>query len=267
MFNRLVVGFCLSLNLIVPSRVLSKRTYVQISGHTYITTSVSVPKLAPVVLLEASEDTQSRLVDIALEASDEVNSDPYGSVLWPAALAVATRVLEYDDLHRCSVLELGTGTGLVALACALGGAREVIATDYHPLTLEVVDAAAQLQVHPLHCFRTELFDVKGSESLPPADIVLIADLLYTPALGLAIGMRINEALLRGSRVILGDSPGRPGRKDLDETLEALGVKVSFTQVLGSTVTGHRHSLISTSNTLTPQAVSIALLELSPVRRS
>jgi predicted nicotinamide N-methyase len=66
--------------------------------------------------------------------------------LWPAAWAVSNYLLTEPDfrgnLSSLSILELGTGTGLVSIAAAMGGAKRVIATDYEPLALDLTRYAA-----------------------------------------------------------------------------------------------------------------------------
>lgn len=66
--------------------------------------------------------------------------------MWPAAWAVSNYLLSEpdlrDNLSSLSILELGTGTGLVSLATAMGGAKRVLATDYEPLALELTRYAA-----------------------------------------------------------------------------------------------------------------------------
>ena len=61
--------------------------------------------------------------------------------MWPAAWAVSNYLLSEpdlrDNLSSLSILELGTGTGLVSLATAMGGCKRVLATDYEPLALEL----------------------------------------------------------------------------------------------------------------------------------
>lgn len=230
-------------------------------GYSFRETVVHFEKLdSPVKLLEADAITQNMLVDIALDATDAVNSDPYGSVLWPAAWTVANRLLETYDLKSTRVVEIGTGTGLVSLCCALAGAKSVLATDYHPLTLTLVKEAALRQTPPVS-LRTQLLDIKGPEPLPDGDLLVISDLLYEPALGRAVGRRVHEAVRNGMRVIIGDSPNRPGRSHMLSTMKELGLSVPFKEVAGQTVTGPRHSLISDSSTEIPMFVPISLLEI------
>jgi predicted nicotinamide N-methyase len=174
------------------------------------------------------------------------------------------RLLELDLSHT-SILELGTGTGLVSLTAALSGAKHIVATDYNPFSLALLERAKSLQLRPIPegVLTTQIFDAKDlSIPLPPADLVLIADMLYDPKLAVAVAERVCEAVKRGSRVIVGESPGRPGNPFFRKRCaELLGREVVFLLVPGETVTGHRNALISTSNTATPITVNTSILEL------
>ena len=81
--------------------------------------------------------------------------------------------------------------------------------------------------------------------------------------------RVAEALNSGSRVLIGDSPGRAGRPAFLEELKLLGINdAAFVDRVGSTVTGARHDLIcgpgSTSISDTPQELTVAVIDLDPI---
>jgi hypothetical protein len=83
-----------------------------------------------------------------------------------------------------------------------------------------------------------------------------------------MAVRALEALQNGSRVLIGDSPGRAGRPAFLQELERLGVKgAAFVDTVGSTVTGERHELIcgkgSTTHSQEPQELTVAIMELDP----
>ena len=99
------------------------------------------------------------------------------------------------------------------------------------------------------------------------NIVVAADVMYEPQTGAALAHRVVEALDRGSRVIIGDSPGRAGRPHFLETLRSLGVEnAQFIDSIGRTCTGSRHELIcgdgSTSVSETPQDLAVAIMDIS-----
>ena len=225
----------------------------------------NVRGIQSIVILEADAESQEALINIALDdKSIAAEEDPYGSVLWPSAKTVSMRLLELNLVGK-SILELGTGTGLVSLAATLSGAQSVLATDYSLFSLSLLDKAKTLQLSaiPEGVLTTQFLDVKDfSKPLPPADIVVIADLLYDKGLAVAVGKRVCEAYKRGSLVIVGNSPGRCGTDDMLHTCkEILGFEVFFRKMIGQTVIGHRHDLIGSTATLTPQAIDTTLLEI------
>jgi len=249
-----------------------------------------------ITILEATLEGQDKLVDEVLlldEERDEsndiiVDNDPYGSVLWPAALTVSEHITRDsflkssngdDNNHPPTLLELGTGTGLVALAASASNKYESIsATDYETVPLKLLDAAYSLNQNDdddipttTTPIVTSLFDICNlSVPLPPADIVCAADILYEKSTGIALAKRCIEALERGSRVVIGCSPGRPGRPAFLEELKRLNPRmkeVDFVDLEGSTCTGERNSLIcgadSSSISDEPEMLVIALMDLTP----
>lgn len=156
--------------------------------------------------------------------------DSYGSVLWPAATFLALR-LATEDLNGAAVLELGCGNGLCSLAALQRGAASVIASDYRALPLTLVEAAAQEQPIALDTSRLEVrvLDMAApmpgaavvskrsrarlipppDEPLPPHDLLIAADVGYSPELSWRLGERCREALDRGARVLVAESRQMP----------------------------------------------------------
>uniref|UniRef100_A0A7S2ATK2 Calmodulin-lysine N-methyltransferase n=1 Tax=Octactis speculum TaxID=3111310 RepID=A0A7S2ATK2_9STRA len=135
-----------------------------------------------------------------------------------------------------------------------------MATDYASAPLRLVEVAASMQARTQPPpneeeeeeedaslkIRTALFDICDQDvPLPPADLVVAADVMYEPKTGRAMAVRTAEAVARGSRVIVGCSPGRPGREAFVETLLDLLPReaLTFVDVRGETVSGPRHPLI------------------------
>lgn len=91
--------------------------------------------------------------------------------------------------------------------------------------------------------------------------------MYEPVTGRAMACRTLEALKRGNRVIICDSPGRAGRPAFLEELNRLGVKGTFGDTIGQTCYGPRHDLIcgKTSSSVSdrPKPLIVALMDLDP----
>jgi predicted nicotinamide N-methyase len=244
-----------------------------------------------IVILEATAESQDELVEIACATEEEEasmtskklnliqHSDPYGAVLWPAASAVSDYLMTNMSVKGLTILELGTGTGLCALTAALGGASKVLATDYEEIPLRLLEFAAKHvnnnvsegnedRRSKLSVIETGFFDICDHDvPLPKADVVIAADIMYEPKTGIAAALRTVEALKAGSRVVIGCSPGRPGRPYYTDKLKELipGITAEFEQVQGRTCAGPRNELIcgsgSTSISLQPQPLNVELIDL------
>ena len=271
---------------------LNKLPMHDVDGVLCREVSIEVDGLGPVTILEATAESQEVLVDAALALDDDNDDaasadddggpnitlekgDPYGSVLWPAASAVANHLMSTgaaEDIGQQTLLELGTGTGLVSLAAARAGYK-VIATDYETVPLKLLEyCAANLNGEDDLNMRiqTSKLDIcDDTTPLPDADIVCAADIMYEPKTGRATAHRTVEALKRGSRVVIGCSPGRPGRPAFLEELKLLapGITAEFVDAEGTTCSGPRHELIcgegSTSISEEPKMLLVALMDLEP----
>uniref|UniRef100_A0A8C6TT75 Si:ch73-244f7.3 n=1 Tax=Neogobius melanostomus TaxID=47308 RepID=A0A8C6TT75_9GOBI len=113
--------------------------------------------------------------------------DPYGAVMWPGALALCSFLENNRDmvnLEDKQVLELGSGTGLVAIVASLLGAK-VTATDL-PNFLGNLRANVMRNIRgrsrhiPQICPLTWSFDVGRiyPSHLHRFDFVLAADVVY-----------------------------------------------------------------------------------------
>ncbi|MBM4282958.1 MAG: hypothetical protein FJ137_20130 [Deltaproteobacteria bacterium] len=178
---------------------------------------VQLPTLG-VVVYEARDP--GRAVDDAIARRAAA---PYGAVLWDAAVDVA-RALATRDLRGRAVLELGCGCGLCGVVAALRGAT-VLCTDVDDEVFPAVArAAAEAGVGPQ--VRTARFDLASADPLPPADLVILADVLYEPLLAAAAARRTREALAAGAEVVVGD-PDRAGRRDYLRLLADEGIEAKF----------------------------------------
>ena len=225
-----------------------------------------------ITILEAVEETQEALINIALEAQsdNDSRSDPYGSVLWPAARVVSLKLSQIEGLSHKTVLELGSGTGLVGLFAAKL-AKRVIASDFSEFCIQMIKKAVALNDIHEDKIKVIHFDVKDfTIALPKADVVVLADVLYDKHLGIAVAHRVYEALMRGNCVIVGDSPTRQGRepflnelrKLVREKTPRIGLNesaIQFEWVMSETLTTFRNTIISESNTKIPEPVKIGIL--------
>jgi predicted nicotinamide N-methyase len=163
--------------------------------------------------------------DAVLDETIRDTGDRYAAVLWPSAIAAAARLPELVTTGS-RVLDVGAGTGIVALAAACLGAR-ASALDHNEFSRAVITAAAGAQSLPVQVID---FDVRDATPLPEAELVVMADLLYEPELARAAARRTLEALAAGCTVLVAD-PARYGRAEYERIVEDAGTAVDFSDVL------------------------------------
>lgn len=159
-------------------------------------TTVGRPALVPEVSLLLTDDI------VALwKLTGEERPPPFWSVAWLGGQALARYVLDHPaEVAGRSVLDLGTGSGLVAIAARLAGASSVLAADIDPFCEAAV--ALNAEAHDVHVDVT-LDDLLTADP-PEVDVVLAGDVWYEREMA----DRVLSWLGRSrSGVLLGD-PGR-----------------------------------------------------------
>ncbi|HEX4870177.1 MAG TPA: 50S ribosomal protein L11 methyltransferase [Moraxellaceae bacterium] len=117
---------------------------------------------------------QGPLAPDEMEAA--LNEPAYWIFCWASGLALARRLLREPALVRGrKVLDFGAGSGVVACAAARAGAREVVACDIDPASLQACAANAALNGVQLR-LAGDFFALAED-----FDLVLAADVLYDRA--------------------------------------------------------------------------------------
>ena len=153
--------------------------------------------------------------------------EPVGSVVWPAGVAAISALERLSNARRgglrgLSVLELGAGTGLTALAAAKFGAR-VVATDASELCLRLLRAARDANADLSFAVeKLDFSDVAAVEALVrakgPFDLVVACDTFYSTALAKSTASAV-AASRATARLVL--DPCRPTRPKFVEELRRL----------------------------------------------
>ena len=129
---------------------------------------------------------------------------PFWAFAWAGGQALARYVLEHPDLVAGRrVLDLASGSGLVAVAAAKAGAASVRAVDIDPLALAAIELNAATNGVTV---TAELGDILDGGS-GDADVVLAGDVFYSEAIAKRMGPFLHRAAARGAQVLVGD-PGR-----------------------------------------------------------
>jgi predicted nicotinamide N-methyase len=153
------------------------------------------------------------LLDDETTAADEAYP-PYWAELWPSGIELAHAVSAHD-WHGTSVLELGCGLGLPAIAAALAGGR-VLATDRAPDSLTFTAVNAEHNGVVVDTAVCSWDDPAALVARGPWQLVLASDVLY--------GQRNSDELIALLPRLVADDGAvwiaDPGRKMAPEFLEA-----------------------------------------------
>ncbi|SDD55268.1 Predicted nicotinamide N-methyase [Geodermatophilus telluris] len=175
------------------------------AGFVRAHTQVRRPSLVPEVRLHVADDVVAlweAMEDAPLGAGD---APPFWAAAWPGGQALARAVLDDPALVAGrAVLDLGSGSGLVAVAAVLAGARSVLASDVDPFSRAAVGVNAGLNGVTGIGVTGDVLDRE-----PPAvDVVLAGDVCYDREMTERVLPFLDRARARGVEVLVGD-PGRP----------------------------------------------------------
>lgn len=129
---------------------------------------------------------------------------PFWAFPWAGGQALARYVLDNPEIvYGKRVLDLASGSGLVAIAAALAGAAEVEANDIDPMCEAAVSLNAELNDVAISYRGGNLLD--GDP--PGYDIILAADVFYEQTPAKLFRMMLERCHANGSLILAGD-PGR-----------------------------------------------------------
>jgi len=108
------------------------------------------------------------------ETQSLMDEPPYWSFCWSSGQVLAKWILEHSHMFSDkTVLDFGSGSGVLAIAAAYCGAGRVIALDMDPVARDAVKANANLNNQVI-----EVLDDFESAATDPIDIIVAADVLY-----------------------------------------------------------------------------------------
>lgn len=162
------------------------------------TTLAPVPAL-PEIRLHQGDDafTLWEQTEHALKEPDR--QPPFWGFAWPGGLAMARYLLDHPgEVAGRRVLDLGSGSGLTAIAAVLAGAAQVTASELDPFAIAAITAnAAANEVRV-----STTGDVLDTD--PDTDLVLAADIWYERQLAARALAFVTRARAKGASVLVGD---------------------------------------------------------------
>ena len=128
--------------------------------------------------------------------------DPFGLVSWPGSVLAARELHKHAEeaVLNKTVVVFGAGVGVETQAAAMLGPEQVIATDIHPTTLQQLEYGVEKndQISSrgtiVETQVLDLFLTKNEQPIPPCDLLVVADVLYSEVLASQVCRRCAEAL-------------------------------------------------------------------------
>jgi predicted nicotinamide N-methyase len=162
-----------------------------------------VPLVPEVRLWQASEPIS--LWQRTERAAGRTGLDPpFWAFAWAGGQALARYLLDRPQLVRARrVIDIASGSGLVAIAAASAGAAAVTAYDVDPLAVAAIGANAAANGVTVQACCADILD---DDALPAAgtDLVLVADAFYQRDLAAGVMRFLERARGRGAAVLAGD---------------------------------------------------------------
>jgi predicted nicotinamide N-methyase len=129
---------------------------------------------------------------------------PYWAYAWPGGLALAHHLIANPNLASGrSVLDIGTGSGLVAIVAAKAGAREVTAVDIDPRAVIATELNAKANAVRLSILCADILD----DETMNVDLVTVGDLFYDQTTAERTLSCLRRYQANGIEILIGD-PGR-----------------------------------------------------------
>jgi len=140
---------------------------------------------------------------------------PYWAFAWAGGQALARHVIDHPELVAGKrVLDVASGSGIVALACLWASAAHVVANEIDGFALAVIrmNAEANDLESGLELFARDMLDepVLADDGGPLWDVVLAGDVCYEKPMAERMTAWLRRHAAAGALVLMGD-PGRSYR--------------------------------------------------------
>jgi predicted nicotinamide N-methyase len=162
-----------------------------------------VPLVPEIRLYQASEPIG--LWQRTEQATGRVGLDPpFWAFAWAGGRALARYVLDHPEaVSGRHVIDVASGSGLVAIAAAMAGAAAVTAYDIDPLAVEAIAVNAEANGVTVSAVCADLLTTDGPPA-PAPDLVLVADAFYEKDLAGQVLRFAERNRARGAAVLVGD---------------------------------------------------------------
>ena len=195
-------------------------------GHSAQFVRANTELAAPPLVPEIDLHLATEVVPLWRKTEEELRAEgvppPYWAFAWAGGQALARYVLDHREIVAArSVLDFGTGSGLVAIAAAKSGARMVVAADIDGFAAAAIGLncwanGVSCMVRKPACEgngqgrRGEKVEIVSEDIIGKPcswDVILVGDMCYERPLAERLLKWLGDCARRGATVLLGD-PGR-----------------------------------------------------------
>ena len=126
---------------------------------------------------------------------------PFWAFAWAGGQALARYLLDHPEAVKDrQVIDIASGSGLVAIAAARAGAAAVTGYDIDPLAIAAITLNAAANGAAVLAVQADILDADG----PGADVILVADAFYERELARRVARFAERGQARGADVLVGD---------------------------------------------------------------
>jgi predicted nicotinamide N-methyase len=171
------------------------------SGFILANTRLMAPPLVPEIRLHLAEESLPIWRKTEEELGEMGLPPPYWAFAWAGGQALARYILDHaDKLSRRTVIDVGAGSGISAIAAAKVDAAHVEASDIDAIAVAAIGLNADTNGVSVAATSDDWL----GDAPPPADILLVGDLFYERPLAERVMAFVQAAAARGSLVLVGD---------------------------------------------------------------
>jgi predicted nicotinamide N-methyase len=169
------------------------------------TTLRPVP-LVPAIRLYQADDPVGLWERIELTSGQADQDPPFWAFAWAGGQALARYLLDHPETVRGRhVIDIASGSGLVAIAAARAGAATVTAYDIDPLAVAAIEVNADANTVTVQAVCADILaDNAPEDTWNSAAVVLVADAFYQRELAAKVTRFVEQARARGAAVLVGD---------------------------------------------------------------
>lgn len=168
-------------------------------------TRIAPVPLIPTIQLHQADDAFMLWETTEQDLGRQGMALPFWAFPWAGGVALARHLLDHPSLvEGRRVLDIGSGSGLVAIAAAQAGATHVTACDIDPLALAAVELNAALNEVAVDRSIEDVIDDPNHPLFEGIELILAGDVAYEPTMSERIFALLSRLADRGVAVYIGD---------------------------------------------------------------